>query len=180
MSDFIDTSLNLPKIIKGVGKNTCGYASLGNFLPIGETKIHEIMGNEPLPKGLDIFELKVIMDTKLGHFVKNVEIFQPEDSHEMKQRILHKTKQDSKIIANFQVRKIYSDPKYSDFPEVIANCGHFSPIVHADQTRVCIGDVWRKVPDYCWKNYDIIFEAINTIDNDSGRKRGLLIFDLIE
>ena len=171
-------NVKLPKIVKGVGKNTCFYASLGNILPITETQIHEIMDNQPLPRGLDIYQGKEILETKLSPYAKNAIIFHPKDVSELKTFILEKHNQGSKIIANFQLQPIY--PDYPNYPDIWANYGHFSPIIYVDETQVCIGDVWRKVPDYCWRSYEILFNGVNTIDGDSNKKRGLLVFDLVE
>jgi len=174
----MSTLPSLQKITKGVGKNTCAYASLGNLLPISEQEIHEIMGNTELPKGLHIYQVKHMMEEKLSEYVENVRIVQPKDVAELEKIVKGCIEgKQTKIIANFQLR-----PIYPDYPQLNpwTNFGHFSPIVFAGETDLCIGDVWRKVPDYAWRSYQVLFDGINTIDTESRKLRGLLVFDLVD
>merc|ERR1712048_1430195 len=76
----------------------------------------------------------------------------------------------SQIIANFHMKTIYGDQ---------GDYGHFSPIVKETQDKCCIGDTWPDVPEYTWVSYEKLLEAVETVDKDSGEKRGFICFNLL-
>ena len=92
-----------------------------------------------------------------------------QSSEHLKSIILESKKCNNKhVIANFYMKTVYPDE---------GDYGHFSPIVSANDDECCIGDVWPPVPDYTWLTYEKLYTAVNTIDSDSGRPRGLIVFE---
>jgi hypothetical protein len=56
------------------------------------------------------------------------------------------------------------------------HCGHISPIAayHAESDSLLLLDVWPSSPEF-WVSVEDLWKAMDTIDNDSGRKRGYVI-----
>lgn len=73
----------------------------------------------------------------------------------------------NRIICNYQMNQIGFNLIY----------GHFSPIgaYNVKNDRVLLLDVWAPKINKCWVKVETLYNAINTIDNDSGEYRGYMI-----
>jgi len=166
----------LPKVTKQIGPTHCGLASIANCTSYTENELHGKLNFKPLPNGLTIDELKEFMESletvESLRKLTTEELKTPEELKKLVSTIILTNYQTNAlerwhIIANFHMKTVY--PEESEY-------GHFSPVVSADDTACCIEDVWPAVPDRTWLTYENLFAAVNTVDPDSERLRGLLVF----
>ena len=160
---------------KQIGPCNCALASLSHFLNLEEMQLEKILGRDLKPKGMTLDDLVNFMknDVNLKKLLKNVRIYRPENSKELRLKIYEsfQFQKENKIILNFHMPIIYPDIK-GDF-------GHFSPIIAYSNDQACIGDVWPKCPDFTWASYEDLVESMEGVDSDSGERRGMVLFDLV-
>lgn len=200
------TDSQIRPMVKQVGNTHCALASLAYVcqpyekfagFKLDENYFKKLINRE-IPSGMNLNELYKFSKNQALSFLSDldpsklentnlmkshnekveIEIFRPMNYESMKNKIQNSFARGQHVIANFYMTKIYH-PKMDQKP----NCrdqrldyGHFSPIVAFSDDQCLIGDVWHSVPDFTWVSYQKLFSAVDTIDEDSGEKRGLLVF----
>lgn len=171
----------LPKVTKQIGLTHCGLASIANCTSYTENELHGELNFKELPNGLTIYELKEFMDTlektESPRIITVEEVKNADRLKNLISTLILKTNNSQNIlengikwhiIANYHMKSVY--------PEMSDEFGHFSPVVDANDVECCIEDVWPGVPDRTWLTYEKLFAAVNTLDSDSERLRGLVVF----